>query len=180
MDRSHEPRAPYEETTTSCRLSDQMLKPRAWHMPVPLRVKHTQFNCLRVIAPVIRKRETKVFTLSARTQPHVLIYPGPACWLVLDVQLPWIEETPTDLLANETPLHRVDGVPAVSVLTTSSHGMLYMSCTNLSRAALSTMATRVLELEPTSRILVRLLPRYARGAVRYFKDQGVLQFWTPL
>jgi hypothetical protein len=50
---------------------------------------------------------------------------------------------------------------------------------DINRASLGGMAARVLESEPDSRILVRLLPRFTTGAMRWSKA-GWLQFWAAL
>jgi hypothetical protein len=65
-------------------------------------------------------------------------------------------------------------------MTFSSKGKGYMINVDINRATLRGMATRVLESEPDSRILVRLLPRFAQGAVRWYRDLGCLQFWAAL
>lgn len=149
-------------------------------MPVPIRVKHSTLAPLGLTAPGGPKVSNQAFTVSAPTVPSILGYTGSIRWLVLTARLPWVEGAPTDLLATESPAYRVDGAPCKTILTASSKSQVYMSFTDLSRATLSPMATRVLEFEPTSRILVRLLPRFAMGTARLFQDAGTLQLWTPI
>jgi hypothetical protein len=180
MDRPpHEPPAVYEEYPTVSRLTDAIGTPRLWKMPVPLRVKHSSFKIAGVKAPVPPGR-TGIFTLPVRGKPTLLTFPGSRHWLVLTVSIP-DGSTPTDPFASEDlPFHRVDGESCKGYLTVSSKGLVYMAGIDLTRATLSSMTARILDREPDSRILVRLLPRYARGSLRWFPSLGCFQFWSAL
>lgn len=179
MDRSHEPQARYTEVRTSSILRDQINSPRIWHSPVPLNVRHWGFGELGVKAPCTPSSPTSPCTYRIRMIPSLLVYPGSRCWLVMTGRLDDGEGTPTDPFDCEAPLHRVDGAPIKGMLTASSARNTYMAYAFLSRAVLSSMTARVLEFEPTSRILARLLPRYCPGAVRLFPCRTI-QFWNPI
>jgi hypothetical protein len=179
MYRSHELPAVFEEHPTHARLTDQMGSPRLWSLPVPLRVKHSGFKDLGVVAPPPPGIRSECFTLSLRGTPHLLTYPGGKHWLVTTLTLP-DGSTPTDPFSGEPPHSRVDGDLCKGYMTFSSKGKGYMINVDINRATLRGMATRVLESEPDSRILVRLLPRFAQGAVRWYRDLGCLQFWAAL
>lgn len=179
MYRPHELPAVYEEHQTNARLTDPVSTPRMWSLPVPLRVKHSGFKEMGVFAPPPPMSKPGCFTLALRGTPHLLTYPGSRHWLVTTLALPG-GSTPTDPFSGEPPHSRVDGVLCKGHMTFSSSGKGYMINVDISRATLAGMAARVLESEPDSRILVRLLPRFARGAVRWYRDQGCLQFWAAL
>lgn len=179
MDRPYEPPAPYEEHQTNSRLTDQCAATRLWHLPVPLRVRHSGFKDLGVVAPVPPGSRSECFTLALRGTPSILTYPGARHWLVTTLTLP-NGSTPTDPFAGEPPHTRVDGALCKGHMTFSSAGKGYMINVDISRATLGGMAARVLESEPDSRILVRLLPRFTRGAVRWWRHLGCLQFWSAI
>lgn len=179
MDRQHELPAAYEEHRTSARLTDQTSAARIWHLPVPLRVKHSGFKDLGVTAPVPPGVKSQCFTLALRGTPSILTYPGARHWLVTTLVLP-NGAAPTDPFSEEPPHSRVDGALCKGHMTFSSAGKGYMINVDISRATLGGMAAKVLELHPDSRILVRLLPRYAQGAVRWYRDLGCLQFWAAI
>lgn len=179
MDRETEPVAPYLEYPTAVRHLDQVITPRLWKMPVPLRVKHSGFKNLGLTALLPQPQEPGVFTLKARGFPSILTFPGSRHWLVMTLALPG-GATPTDPFAGEPPYLRVDGAECKGLLTSSSAGRIHMGFIDLPRGTLSDMATRVLDREPESRILVRLLPRFTTGAVRWFQGLGCVQFWSAL
>lgn len=178
MDRSYEPPATYEEMRINTRMVDQVSNPRSWSLPVPLRVRHSGFKGLGVTAP-LPPGKTECFTLPLRGTPHILGYQGGRNWLVTMVTVPG-GSTPKDPFAGESPVTRVDGDQCKGILTFTSTGVAYMGFIDITRATLGNMAARVLDREPDSRILVRLLPRYAHGAVRFFRDLGCFQFWTAI
>ncbi len=179
MDRSHEPPANYEEHTTNARLTDQVSTPRLWSLPVPLRVRHSGFKEMGVTAPVPPTTHPGCFTLPLLGTPHLLTYPGGRHWLVTTLALP-DGSLPDDPFANEPPHTRVDGALCKGHMTFSSAGKAYMINVDITRATLKGMAARVLDREPESRILVRLLPRFCLGAVRWYRQQGCLQFWAAI
>jgi len=179
MDRSYEPPVPFEEHRANVRITDQNGVRRVWSMPVPVRVKHSGFLGLGVYAPPPPDRPRECFALQLRGTPSILTYPNGKHWLVTTLTLP-DGSTPTDPFANEPPHTRVDGAGCKGYMTFSSAGKGYMINVDISRATLGGMTARVLESEPDSRILVRLLPRLARGAVRLWRPLGCLQFWTAI
>jgi hypothetical protein len=179
MDRSHEPQAPFTEIKTSSILRDQVATPRPWHVPVPLTVRHWGFGGLGVEAPCTPSSPTSACTFDVQLTPTLLVYPNDRNWLVLTGRLKDGEGTPTDPFAFESPLHRVDGAPTRGVFTATSKRNTYMVYAYLTRAVLTGMTARVLEFEPTSRILVRLLPRLCPGSCRLFADRTI-QFWNPI
>lgn len=179
MDRSYEPPAVYEELQVKTKMADQVATPRAWSLPVPLRVRHSGFRDLGITAPVLPKSKKDCLALSLRGTPHILVYPGDRAWLVTTVT-PEHGSTPKDPFAGESPILRVDGDHCRGVLTHASTGVAYMAFVDITRATLGSMAARILDREPDSRILVRLLPRYTTGAIRFFRSHDCLQFWTAI
>lgn len=148
-------------------------------MPLPLRVRHSGFKDADIKVPVPVNRNG-IFTVKVQGVPSILTYPGDRNWLVLTV-CPDDGSLPTDpFQLEETPFHRVDGVLCKGFLTVSSKGKVYMAGIDLSRSTLSKMTARVLDREPDSRILVRLLPRYTKGALRWFPRLNCFQFWSAL
>jgi hypothetical protein len=179
MDRSHELSAPYMECPTECRLASLGRTTRLWVSPLPLRLMFSGFKSLGVCAPCPPKEIKNAFTLNVRGTPSLLSYPGSRHWLVATFAMPE-GSTPEDPFAGEPPHHRVDGVDARLILTLSSRGLAYLANVDIGRASLTHMAARVLDREPDSRILVRLLPRYAKGAVRWFPEHRAFQFWAAI
>jgi len=180
MDRSYEPSIPYVECKTIVRMVDLNYTPRPWSMPVPLRVKHSGFKSLGVSAPVpLNTNKSACFTLPLRGSIQIILDPNNGYWLVQTLSLP-AGETPTELHGKEAKTIRVDGGPCKGHLTFSSVGGAYLANINIGRETLRDMADQVMKLDPDSRILVRLLPRYGQGVVRWFEKTQCLQFWTPL
>lgn len=179
MDRSYEPPEPFQEFKITTRLTDQVATPRMWHLPVALRVRHSGLREVGISSPPPRGPKPECFTLPLRGYPSILSYPGSKHWLVTTVTLP-DGSTPEDPFAQEPPHTRVDGVDCRGTMTLSSAGKAYMAYVDISRASLGSMTARVLESEPDSRILVRLLPRYATGALRYWPGHRAIQFWTAI
>lgn len=179
LDRDTELATPYLEHPSTCRLVDQVATPRPWKMPVPLRARHFGFRDLGIHSPSPGPSKSEALALAVRGFPSLLTYPGSRQWLVLTVAMPG-GVTPTDPFAGEPPHSRVDGDGCKGSLIASSKGQVYMGYIDLGRGTLSAMASRVLALEPESRILVRLLPRYTAGAVRWFPHLGAIQFWSAV
>ena len=148
-------------------------------MPVPLRVRHSGFKLSGVGAPV-PPGPSRISTLAVRGKPSILTFPGSRHWLVLTVAPESGSLPPDPFSAEPAPFDRVDGEPCRGYLTVSSQGRVYMAGIDLTRASLSSMATRILDREPDSRILVRLLPRYTLGALRWFPSRTCYQFWSAL
>lgn len=171
----------FEEHPVNAHLSDQASYIRLWTPPLPLRVRHTGLRNLGVLAPpppgFVAK--TRLFTVPVHGTSHLLSYPSDKHWLVLALTLPG-GVPPTDPFANESPHSRVDGAPCKGTMTCSHLGVGQMIYTDLSRTTLAGLTASVLESEPDSRILVRLLPRRARAVVRFFRSSGHLQFWTAI
>lgn len=142
-------------------------------------MKHSGLKQWGPIAPLGPHLKPQCCTLALKGTPHILTYKAGNHWLVTTFDFP-SGSTPTDLFGGEDPLHRVDGVYCNLKLSHSPKGVLYVANIDISRATLAPMATRVLESEPGSRILVRLSPRVAKGAFRWFPDHRHIQFWTAI
>lgn len=143
------------------------------------RVMFYDFKSLGVCAPCPPKGIKNAYSLKFAGTPTLLTYPGSRHWLVATFAL-WEGSTPEDPFVGEPPHHRVDGVDARLVLTCASSGLAYLANVDISRATLIHMTARVLDREPDSRILVRLLPRHAQGAVRWFPETRTMQFWSAI
>lgn len=180
MDRPpHEPPTAYVEHPTSCRIHPFPGASHIWNLPVGVRVKHSGLKQWGSIAPADLCSKPQCSTLSLKGTPHILTYKAGNHWLVTTFDCPG-GSTPTDLFVGEAPMHRVDGGYCTLRLSHSPKGVLYVANIDISRATLAPMATRVLESEPGSRILVRLSPRVAKGAFRWFPDLRHIQFWTAI
>jgi hypothetical protein len=179
MDRPpHELPTPYVEQKTNARLNDLVNSPRPWHLPVPLRVKHSGFTDLGIHAPVPTQRPP-CFTLKVIGTADILTYPGSKHWFVQTVCLP-DGTIPEDPFAGEPPHIRVGGGTCKGIFTFSSKGLGSMLHVDVTRAVIAGLADQVQRSEPDSRILIRLLPRYVQGSIRWFPSHRCVQLWNPI
>lgn len=168
---------PHLDFSTVSRLGGLQKAVRPWSMPVPLRVMHTGFKDFGIqVAPSPKK--TEAYGLPLRGTSTLLKRPE-GFWLILTMTLPG-GETPTGLFDGEPPNSRVDGGPCKGGVTATSRGGLYKADIKLTRPDLTAMTNQVLAQDPNSRILVRLLPRYGRGVLRWYPSHQCLQFWSAI
>jgi hypothetical protein len=179
MDRSNELSAPFRELQTNSRIQDILGTPRLWALPQPVRVKHGGFKDLGVTAPVPPNLKSNATTMAWRPDVSILSYPGNRRWLVVTGHMP-DGRTPTGIFDSEPPHTRVDGGPVKGFFTLTNKGAVHMVSVDLPRGVVARMAEGVLASEPDSRILLRLLPRFCRGAVRWYQDDRCLQVWTAI
>lgn len=178
MDRSYEPSAPYEEKPINIRMADQVNSPRSWGRLVPLRIKTSGLKQSGLIYPVgVDKTDHSSIRMDGT--PSILSFASGCFWLVttLSPEGPLEDIEP---FQEGDPLLRVDGESTRANLTVAPGGTMCLVNVDISKAVLQSMAARVLDAAPYSSILVRLLPRYATGAVRWFSDHRVLQLWVAI
>jgi len=146
---------------------------RLWHLPVPVRVLHTGFQSLGVTAPLPLRPKKSIFTLPVRSTPTIFS----------DAQKLWLVHTLTlsgGSFAWNPPGWRVDGPVCKGHLHCSCLGAVHMVNIQMPRACMTAMTDGVLAVAPDSRILVRLLPRYLKGSVRYYPDTETFQIWSAI
>jgi len=181
MDQPTEPPAPFTDHMVKGSLEVRSKAHRPWVLPMPLKAQFTGLSGAGVQYP--GTPASGLLKARVHVLPSVLLFPGSSGgfkhWLVLSAAEDPDTAAQAQFEFEQGPYHRVDGPLCKGILHGSRHG-LHMIDADLPASTLSSLATRILELDSGSRILVRLSPRQMPVQLRTFKDSSLIQLWCPV